>query len=68
MKEVKLTEQDFALIKSASVDKWVNYGRGETTLVQSVIDSFIGFCNSKGYIVQDGKVFIKNEEQEERNS
>lgn len=61
MKEVKLTEKDFISIKSNSIDKYINFGRGETTLVQAVIEGFIGHCNSKGYVIKNGKVFIEQE-------
>lgn len=69
MKEIELKEKDFLEIKSHSVQNWINYNRGETTLVQAVINSFVAFCNKKGYIVKDGKVFSTNEKlKKERNS
>jgi len=61
MKEVKLSDKDLLLIKSISIDKYVTSGKGETGLVKSVIDSFIGYCNSKGYVIKDGKVFSEQE-------
>lgn len=60
MKEVKLTDKDLLAIKSASIDKYISGGIGETGLVKAVIDGFIGYCNSKGYLIKDGKVFIND--------
>jgi len=61
MIEIKLTEKDFLEIKSNSVDKWVRFSSGETSLVQAVIDTFIAHCNSKGYVIKDGKIFLNEE-------
>ena len=68
MKEIKLTDRQYSEIKSSSIDKWVNYGKGDNGLVIAVIESFIGFCNKNGYIIQDGKVLQKDEEKEQKRN
>lgn len=68
MKEIKLSERDYAEIKSKAHDNWVNLYNGENAVVKSVIDSFLGFCKCNNYIIQNGKVLEQNEEIQERNN
>jgi hypothetical protein len=57
--EVKLSVKDLHFIKSNSVQNWVQYSKGETDLVEAVIDAFIGFCNLNKLVVKDGKILKK---------
>ena len=64
----KMTGQkDIYEIRQNAVNNYVNYS-GEYVLITSIIDSFLMFCNGKGYVVKDGKVLLKNEEEQRRSS
>lgn len=60
MKEVKLTEAELLEIKSIAVTNWVSGAIGESLLASSIIEAFINYCNSKGYIIKDGKILDGN--------
>ncbi len=68
MKEIKLSNKQYSEIKSDSINHWVNYGKDDNGIVIAVIESFIGFCNKNGYVIQDGKVLQKDEEKEQRHN
>lgn len=62
MKEVSLSDIDFANIKTLATIRWVNKSRvAQNIEVKATIEAFINFCNANNYVVKDGKVYLKDE-------
>lgn len=63
MKEIKLSDKDYQEIKQLALNQWrenpITYKNAEEFNCRCFVQAFIGYTNSKGYTLLDGKLYVK---------